>query len=120
MTIARTIARKYSEQKRLGASFFFSTGGGDRSHTGKFFTTIAVQLANLSSTLKDSIYEAVAEHNDIANEALLDQWNQLVFRPLSKLETSSLQLPLIFVVDTLDECEDEKDIRMILQLLGEA
>ena len=70
MTIARTIARKYSEQKRLGASFFFSTGGGDRSHTGKFFTTIAVQLANVSSTLKDSIYEAVAEHNDIANQAL--------------------------------------------------
>ena len=80
----------------------------------------SLQLANVSSTLKDSIYEAVAEHNDIANQALLDQWNQLVFRPLSKLETSSLQLPLIFVVDTLDECEDEKDIRMILQLLGDA
>jgi hypothetical protein len=43
-TIARTIALRYSEQKRLGASFFFSRGGGDVSHAGKFFTSIAVQL----------------------------------------------------------------------------
>jgi hypothetical protein len=26
-TIARTVARRYFEQKRLGASFFFSRGG---------------------------------------------------------------------------------------------
>ncbi|KIN00703.1 hypothetical protein OIDMADRAFT_125193, partial [Oidiodendron maius Zn] len=44
-TIARTIALRYSEQKRLGTSFFFSRGGGDVSHAGKFFTSIAVQLA---------------------------------------------------------------------------
>ena len=51
-TIARTIARKYYEQERLGASFFFSRGGGDVSHAGKFFTSIAVQLANKSPSLK--------------------------------------------------------------------
>jgi hypothetical protein len=45
-TIAHTIARKYSKRKRLRASFFFSRGGGDVSHAGKFFTSIAMQLAN--------------------------------------------------------------------------
>ncbi|KFY02933.1 hypothetical protein O988_01801, partial [Pseudogymnoascus sp. VKM F-3808] len=45
-TISRTVACKYHEQRRLGASFFFSKGGGDVSHAGKFFTSIAVQLAN--------------------------------------------------------------------------
>jgi nucleoside phosphorylase len=40
-TIARTVAYKYSELYRLGASFFFSRGGGDPSHASKFFTTIA-------------------------------------------------------------------------------
>jgi hypothetical protein len=44
--IVRTVARKYNDQKRLGASFFFSRGGGDVGHAGKFCTTIAVQLAN--------------------------------------------------------------------------
>jgi pantothenate kinase-related protein Tda10 len=43
-TISRTIAHRYNEQNRLGASFFFSKGGGDVSNTGKFFTSLAVQL----------------------------------------------------------------------------
>jgi hypothetical protein len=46
-TIARTIARKYHDQERLGASFFFSRGGGVVSHAGKFFTSIAVQLGRI-------------------------------------------------------------------------
>jgi hypothetical protein len=41
-TITRTIARRYFKEERLGASFFFSRGGGDVSHTGKFFITIAM------------------------------------------------------------------------------
>jgi hypothetical protein len=40
--IARTIACKYHNKNHLGASFFFSRGGGDVSHAGKFFTSIAV------------------------------------------------------------------------------
>src|SRR4051794_3002651 len=34
-TIARTIARELQAQNCLGASFFFSRGGGDLSHAGK-------------------------------------------------------------------------------------
>jgi len=45
-TIVHTVACKYSEQKCLRASFFFSRGGRDVSYAGKFFTSIAVQLAN--------------------------------------------------------------------------
>jgi hypothetical protein len=119
-TIARTVARKYHGQKRLGASFFFSRGGGDVSHAGKFFTSIAAQLANKSSSLKRYLCEAIAEHSDIASQTLRDQWNQLILRPLSKLEANSLPSPLILVIDALDECEGEDDIRGILQLLTDA
>ena len=119
-TIARTVARKYHDQKRLGASFFFSRGGGDVSHAGKFFTSIAAQLANKSSSLKRYLCEAIAEHSDIASQTLRDQWHQLVLRPLSKLEADLLPLPLILVIDALDECEGEDDIRGILQLLADA
>jgi hypothetical protein len=117
-TIARTVARKYYKQNRLGASFFFSRGGGDVSHAGRFFTSIAVQLAKRSSALKSYICKAIAEHNDIANQALRDQWNQLVLRPLSKLEADSLHSSLILVIDALDECEGENDVRQIIQLLA--
>jgi len=81
-TIARTIAREFYNQKRLGASFFFSRGTEDRSHAGKFFTTIAVQLAHLSPSLKVHICTAVAEHNDIANQSQRDQWKHLILQPL--------------------------------------
>ena len=44
-TIACTVAQRYFDQRRLGASFFFSRGGGDVSHAGKFVASIAVQAA---------------------------------------------------------------------------
>jgi hypothetical protein len=119
-TIARTIARKYHELGHLGASFFFSRGSGDLSHAGKFFTSIAVQLANRSPALKRYICEAIKEHRDIAHQAFRDQWKQLIFRPLSMLAASGPLSPLVLVVDALDECEREVEVRAILQLLAEA
>lgn len=72
-TIARTIARNLTEQKRLAASFFFSRGQGDLSHTGKLFSTIARQLAATSQMLKDYICEAIAEHDNISRKSMRDQ-----------------------------------------------
>lgn len=118
-TIARTIARQYFDCGRLGASFFFSKGGGDVGHAAKFFTTIAFQLANKSPSLKRYICSAVAENNDIMNQSLRDQWHQLVLQPLSKLGEDPFRPSYILVVDALDECESESDIRAILQLLVE-
>ncbi|CZR62467.1 uncharacterized protein PAC_12364 [Phialocephala subalpina] len=45
-TITRTVARRYFGQKCLGASFFFSRGGGDVGRADKFVTSIAMQLAS--------------------------------------------------------------------------
>jgi hypothetical protein len=119
-TIARTVARKYYEQDCLGASFFFSRGGGDTGHASKFFTSIAVQLAHKSPSLKRRICEAIADRGDVGDQSLRDQWHQLVLRPLSKLERSSSQSCFVLVVDALDECDGENDIRLIVQLLAEA
>jgi NACHT domain len=119
-TIARTVARRYFDQKRLGASFFFSRGGGDVSHAGKFFTSFAAQLARNIPQIQRLISDAVTEQNDIANQSLHDQWRQLVFRPLSRLEKSSSLSSYVLIVDALDECNNEAHIRIILQLLAEA
>jgi len=119
-TIARTVAYKYYEQGRLGASFFFSRGDGDISHAGKFVTSIALQLASRWPSLKDYICVAITEHNDIASQSLRDQWRQLILRPLSKLDGNLYSSSFIVVVDALDECDDENNIRIILQLLAEA
>ena len=119
-TIARTIARRYFDQKRLGASFFFSRGGGDVSHAGKFFTSLASQLARNVPQIQRFISDAIIEHSDIANQSLRDQWRQLVFRPLSRLDDSLSLSSYVLIVDALDECDNEDHIRIILQLLAEA
>jgi hypothetical protein len=118
-TIARTIARKFYDQDRLGASFFFSRGNGDIGHAGKFFTSIAVQLATRLPQLKRYICDAIVEHRDIAVQSLRDQWRQLVLKPLSKLDTD-FRDPLFLVIDALDECDNDRDVRAIVQLFAEA
>lgn len=119
-TIARTVARRYYVQERLAASFFFSRGGGDVSRAGKFVTSIAVQLAKKSLSLLRYISEAITQHSNIATQSLRDQWRQLVLGPLSKLHGNSCQSSYILVVDALDECDDDNNIRTVLQLLAEA
>ena len=102
-TVARTVAREYHAQNKLGASFFFSRGEKDVSNVGKFFTTIAVQLAQKSPTLRSRICEVVAKNGDIDTRVLSEQWELLVLRPLTITEAGSLQLPLLLVIDALDE-----------------
>ena len=119
-TIARTVARNYYEKERLGASFFFSRGGGDLGHASKFCTTIAVQLANNIPTFHRLICDAVMEHGNIANLSLPDQWRQLVLQPLSKLSKDFCPSSYIVVIDALDECDNDDNIRVILHLLVEA
>jgi hypothetical protein len=115
-TIARTVARRFYREKRLAASFFFSRGGGDVGHAGKFVTSIAVQLAHSVPAVRQHISDAVAERSDIVSQSLRDQWQHLVLCPLSKLHKSA---SYIVVVDALDECDSDNNIRLIVQLLAE-
>jgi hypothetical protein len=119
-TIARTVARRYFEEKRLAASFFFSRGGGDVGHAGKFVTSIAVQLAHNVPASRQHISDAVSERDDIANQSLRDQWHHLVLGPLSKLGDNGCPASLVLVVDALDECDSDNNIRIVVQLLAEA
>jgi hypothetical protein len=119
--IARTVAGEYYQKRRLAATFFFSRDiGGDVRNARKFFTSIAAQLADVSEILKSHICNAIAQCSHLTTQAPREQWCQLVLEPISKLQSDLFQLPLVLVVDALDECDDEKDIQAILQLLSEA
>jgi len=117
-TIARTIARELAEKKRLAASFFFTGGKKDVSHSGMFFTTIAAQLAISLPVLRTSISDAIDNNAHIFEQGPREQWNQLILNPLKNAPTQSIQL--IVVIDALDECDSMQDIQLILQLLEEA
>jgi len=117
-TITLTVARKWSDEKRLGASFFFSRGGGDLSHASRFFTTLAYQLARTQPQFTATSRRAVTEYPDIAEQGHSEQWKHLILQPVSRLGKESHQLQsVVLVVDALDECEDD-DIGLIVQLLA--
>jgi len=117
-TISRTIARELAEKKRLAASFFFTRGKKDISHSRMFFTTIAAQLANSLPVLRASISDAIDNNADIFQQGLRQQWNQLILNPLKSAPTQSIQL--VVIIDALDECDSMQDIQLILQLMEEA
>ncbi|KAF2477358.1 uncharacterized protein BDR25DRAFT_330198, partial [Lindgomyces ingoldianus] len=116
-TIARTVADRFDKQKHLGASFFFSRGGGDVGRAEKFVTSIAVQLAEKVPSLCQHICDAIKEHGNIASQSLRYQWDHLVLGPLSKLDSNGRLY--VLVVDALDECDDDNNIQIIVKLLTE-
>jgi hypothetical protein len=119
-TIARTIAQSFADRRQLGASFFFKKGEGERGNASRFFTTIATDLAKNEPGILAGIRKALNEDSAISQRALKDQFEKLILQPLLEIkEAHSQALGRIVVIDALDECEREEDIRAILQLLAQ-
>ncbi|KAI8945761.1 putative wd40 protein [Xylaria longipes] len=102
-TIARTLSRSFSESRQLGASFFFKRGEADRSIAAKFFTTIAAQLSRAEPAMAPYIKDALDDDPSIVKKSLAEQFKGLDFQQ---------QKSLLIVVDALDECDMEDDIRL--------
>jgi WD40 repeat protein len=119
-TIALTVCRKYAESRRLGASFFFSRGGGDLASAGKFATTIAAQLSDTFPELKKHIGGAVASNRRICDLGVYGQWEKLVLGPLAQLGKNPFRLPIVIVIDALDECDNEDDVSLVIRCLADA
>ncbi|KAG8664841.1 uncharacterized protein FPOAC1_013621 [Fusarium poae] len=118
-TISRTVARSRSKQGDLGASFFFKRGEVDRGNLSKFVSTVARCLAWSTPAVAPYIRSAVNADPAIADKAVREQFEKLVREPLLKATATSLSRPSVFiVVDALDECEKDADIKLILQLFS--
>ncbi|KAL4861676.1 hypothetical protein BDV12DRAFT_61493 [Aspergillus spectabilis] len=117
-TISRTVAETFSEAKSLGASFFFKRGEADRGSAKWFFPTIARQLTISIPQLLPHIKQAVLDNSGITGKGLKEQFDRLLLQPLLALRQSDLPVNTIaIVIDALDECQGDNDIRLILQLL---
>ncbi|KAI9782330.1 MAG: hypothetical protein M1839_005203, partial [Geoglossum umbratile] len=118
-TIARSVAQSFADQHQLAASFFFRKGEGERSNATRFFTTIATDLMARVPGLIPGIRRALNADPGIPERVLKDQFEMLILHPLSEMQLAPSQaLTCIVVIDALDECEREEDIRVILQLLA--
>ncbi|KAJ4421533.1 hypothetical protein N0V82_003671 [Gnomoniopsis sp. IMI 355080] len=124
-TISRTICEELGQNSgdapALGASFFFKKGELDRNGAAKFVPSLVAQLvrSTLVPDLKSQIEEALRKFPDITSKTLQNQWNTLLRQPLAKAAMTGLlaSSTLVFVVDALDECEDQKDATSLIELI---
>ncbi|PNP73536.1 hypothetical protein FNYG_13130 [Fusarium nygamai] len=114
-TISRTVSRNL-KTKSLGASFFFKKGAGNRGNGRHLFSILAYQLALYLPPILPYILEAVKEDHSLNMAPIQIQWQKLILSPLSKLQDEGLAKPIVFVLDALDEC-DEQDRGEIFRLL---
>jgi hypothetical protein len=114
-TISRTAAKRFEEEKIPGASFFFKRGHGNRGNAINLFPTIARQLAKTVPRLIPGVNEAIDNNSDIGNKGLKEQFDKILLQPLLDLDSPALSIPnVVIIIDGLDECDADPDIRLKL------
>lgn len=103
----------------LGATFFFKRGEIDRGSLTKFVPTISRQLASRIEAVKSAVKSAVDVDHAIIGKSVGEQFKRLVVEPLSKFQTSTTSpSSLVIVIDALDECNGDENIRLLILLLS--
>ncbi|RSL61356.1 hypothetical protein CEP53_005138 [Fusarium sp. AF-6] len=119
-TISRTIARSLASHGLLGANFFFKRGETDRGNLAKLFTTIARQLALSQPALGPKIKERFDSDPTIVGKAAQVQFKTLILDAFSACAHLFRDgTPLVIVIDALDECERDEDIKLIINLFSQ-
>ncbi|BCR82721.1 uncharacterized protein ACHE_10123A [Aspergillus chevalieri] len=116
-TISRTAAGCLKQQHLLGASFFFKRGEEDRGTAKKFFPTLVEQLVTSIPHMLPKVQEAIEDDPHISDKVLREQFEKLLLEPLLRIEQSEGMKTRVIVIDALDECDSEDDMRVILRLL---
>ncbi|KAL6406380.1 vegetative incompatibility protein HET-E-1 [Ilyonectria robusta] len=118
-TISRTVAYDFARSGHLGASFFFKRGEADRGNLSKFVTTIAAQLTEREPAIAPHIKAAIDADRNIAGKAVRDQFDKLIMQPLGSIPQGARRLvTMVVIVDALDECDEDKDVKLIINLFS--
>ncbi|KAH7187724.1 hypothetical protein DER44DRAFT_125899 [Fusarium oxysporum] len=120
-TIARTVARSRAKRGDLGASFFFKRGEVDRGNLNKLMSTLAYQLALSMPEVAFFIKKALDTNPAIVAKSVKEQFEKLIQGPLSEAAaTATAPSSVVMVIDALDECDQEADIRLLINIFSQA
>ncbi|TEB24031.1 hypothetical protein FA13DRAFT_1739534 [Coprinellus micaceus] len=113
--IASTVAEICQERGFLAASFFFSGYASSpyRRLKRRLITTLAYQLMQHERLvgLKDAVLRRIEHDPVVFQKRLKEQVEVLVLGPLRSLRLPRSNLPKVVIIDGLDECEADSDIR---------
>jgi hypothetical protein len=107
-TIAQSVAHMAEERGCLAATFFFSrtAGSAERRRAAAVIPTLIYQLAYRHEMFRDCICRAVSSDRDISGSLVVKQ-AKTFFSDALQSSALPLPLPLVIVLDALDECDKE-------------
>jgi hypothetical protein len=107
-TIAQSVASMAEQRECLAATFFFSrmAGSVDRRRAAAVIPTVAYQLAHRHNIFRDRICGAISSDRDVRERQVARQAKALLTEALDG-GPRALPLPLLIVLDALDECDKE-------------
>ncbi|KAE8390287.1 hypothetical protein BDV23DRAFT_183579 [Aspergillus alliaceus] len=109
------LCRQFFEWAGSDGKFIFWLNG--MAGTGKSTVAqIVAQYFEKQRWLVPDILNAIQDDPNIAFKFLSEQSDKLLYRPLVKLHPDQ-SMRIVIVIDALDECDKEDDMRIILQLL---
>lgn len=125
--IAQTLCELLEIFGRLGAGFFISRSVAGRSNPQSLFPTLAHQLAisypdtfgrEIDTLIKE--FSPEIKERTITDESMLQkhmelQLEKLIVNPLKRIK--SVSVPIILIVDGLDETGNERDQSTLIYLL---
>ena len=118
--ISRTIAELCAGNDKLAGSFFFLRGAGRRSSITHFISTLAYDSFfpfHVPAT-KSYIERALQRNHHIFHRSLEHQFQKLIVDPIRSAVMPTL--PMVFVIDALDECDNKGMIADFIQIVAHA
>jgi len=115
-SIAITLCRMLQDEPDivLGGTFFCSRTANVTELTDArcILPTLAASLAGVSHVFAVTLAAALNKDSLAASKPISAQMNTLLQQPLSALSQSSPSI--VFVVDAIDECSDENEVKKLL------
>jgi WD40 repeat protein len=118
-TIAFTFSQFLDNIEILGSSFFCSHLDTDSSNADLIFPTLAYELARHSTAASTALLNALEEDPNVGHKSMRDQFLNLIVTPTKAASegVSTPPRPLIIVIDALDECANQNDVRDVLTII---
>lgn len=115
--IAQTCAEALGE--KLGAAFFFSRANR-REDPGRFFTSIAYQLAVRFNSYGDLLDGEIHRDPTLVDKSLPHQFQDLLVAPFRELRIREAVAGRVIIVDGLDECAGSEAQVDIVKIVAES
>jgi hypothetical protein len=117
--VAQSFGDACGEEKKHGASYFFSRTAG-RNKLETVVPTIVCQLATTIPEYRSLIGHQLAKNPFLLRQSPPVQFRELIVEPFATLQRQRSRQPIVIILDGLDECEGEKAQLEILQMITTA